>query len=292
MRIYWRLIALIASRPTRDCGLSGARSPLRIKHALFPCALRRRAFELKPIVQSRGAVAPELDLGRREAIAAPVVRPGHAAGSEPPLVDPDGGFEVGARDSASAIAGSPRRRSGSLSAGRRNRRRSRPPSLRRPRRGTGPAVAAISSGKAPPPAADRRVRAPWRSRCWCRRRGRARPPPCTGPCARRAGRPVSTVASVIASGSLISAALASANQSSNRASGSSAWVKSAALKSFKTLTLRGEGRVANIIAASADWPTARARRTCAPRDEGPNGERRNWPLRFSTGGAGRRASNA
>ena len=190
-------------------------------------------------MQSGGAIAPELDLHRLEPIAAPIVRSRHVAASELPLVSFHRRFEIAARGERPRLLArpgadlAPSRPRGEIGVafGRGHFGDSA--------RGTGPGGAAISSGKAPPPAAGLSVRAPWRSRCWCRRRGRARSAPLHRTI-RASGKPsASTVASVIASGSLISVPAASSSQSLNNASGSPALVKSAVLNSFKAPMLRG-----------------------------------------------------
>src|SRR5271166_5572178 len=55
------------------------------------------ALELKPLVQSRRAVAPELDLDRLQAIAPPVVGPRDRGACKPPFVGHDRRFQSGAR---------------------------------------------------------------------------------------------------------------------------------------------------------------------------------------------------
>src|SRR5271169_3812938 len=55
------------------------------------------ALELKPLVQSRWAVAPELDLDRLQAVAPPVVGPRDRGASKPPFVSHDRRFQSGPR---------------------------------------------------------------------------------------------------------------------------------------------------------------------------------------------------
>src|SRR5271170_96619 len=70
---------------------------LRIKQPLFPRRSWVEPLELKPLVQSRGTVAPELDLDRLEPIATPVVGPRDRAAVEPPFVRLDRRLQSGAR---------------------------------------------------------------------------------------------------------------------------------------------------------------------------------------------------
>ena len=147
-----------------------------------------RAPELHPVVETRRAVAPEFDLHRRQAVSPPVAGAARLHAFEAAVVGFDGRLQGGARIPAAAIAGLPKRRFGSAWGGRRNRRRFLRAWLRRRGRGIAPAAARPSNERGPPRAADRRVQAPSRSPCSCRRRGPAHPRSCTTPSARSAVR--------------------------------------------------------------------------------------------------------
>ena len=162
-------VADVFSRPYSRQLSRTIRRALREEARGRPGAILRRAGEQQSLVQSERPVAPELDLDRLQAIAAPVWRTRHLADAELQGVLGHPPFQGEAVGRGARLVRGPGADLGRAGAAGEVGVRPRPRSPARSGHGCEPGGAATSSGTGSPPPDGRPAPDPWRSGYWCRR---------------------------------------------------------------------------------------------------------------------------